>query len=166
MKRITFFLLAIMVSFALNSCWTTEHIPLQDEYNQRWRNMSKNDIIRQVGIPNQTVSLDDGESVLVYEAYSSVTNTENSSSSYAYIPNKTGIFGRGIYANSGSSGVSVTTENRSYAEFFIDKDGKCYLVRTNHTKAIKKNRPGRTAILVGGITLGVTLWLNMVINSK
>ena len=154
MKKLRSIIFIISCIPLLCSCWSTEYVSRSDEYNQAWKNASKNDIIRINGVPNRTVSLDDGESVLVYENYSFVTNSNNSSAAYA----RPSTFGNGVYANSGSSGVSRTTENRSYAEFFIDKYGKCYMVRTNHTKAVKKNRPGQTVILVGSITIGVALY--------
>lgn len=156
MKKLRLFVIIIACIPLLSSCWSTEYISRQDEYNRVWKNASKNEIIRQNGVPNRTVTLDDGECVLVYENYRYITNSNNSTSAYA----RPGVFG-GVYANSGSSGVSQTTENRSYAEFFLNKNGNCYMVRTNHQKAIKKDRPGQTVVLVCSITLGVALfaWL-------
>ena len=152
-RKLKSFVIIISCIPILSSCWSTEYISLQDEYNRIWKNASKNEIIRQNGVPTRTVALDDGESVLVYENYSYVTNSNNSSFAYA----RNGVYGNGVYANSGSSGVSKTTENRSYAEFFLNKYGNCYMVKTNHQKAIKKKRPDQTAILVGSILLEVTL---------
>ena len=139
MKRIAHFVFLLAISLILCSCWSSQVIPLQNQYNEQWRNVSKNDIIRQFGIPNRIVDIEDGESVLVYENYEHNTVLEGK----AHF--------RSVEAE------SKTNSERFYVEFFLDKDKKCYQVRSNETKEIKKSEPVQTAILVGSITTGVVL---------
>ena len=126
----------------LSSCWSTQYIPLQDEYNNEWKGASKKEIILKWGIPDKVLDLEDNESVLVYE------NT---------------ILNQSINGKVGESSFEVesvtsgTKSNRQYKEFYLDNNKNCYAVRTNEVREIRQSEPVRTGILIGGIATGVTL---------
>ena len=58
-----------------------------------------------------------------------------------------------------SNTTSSTSEKRNYTEFFMDKNNKCYLVRTSDVYTESKLNGGKTAGAVIGSIGGFALYL-------
>lgn len=107
----------------LVSCYTTETVTkyryesVQDDYNYKYRGYTKSQIINEFGAPNRIVPIDGASVILVYEKYTS-------SISRPFDP-----WGLGI-------GSYTETQNRVFAEFYMDNNSKCYNVRTNMIKEV------------------------------
>lgn len=139
MKNLKLFILFIAIIPLLSSCWSTQYISLQDEYNNEWKGASKKEIILKWGIPNKEIDMDNDESVLVYEDNVIHTNVYEE-------------------AKRRDRETDATTKiDRQYKEFYLDNNKNCYAVRTNEVREIRQSEPVNTAILVGGIATGVTL---------
>lgn len=185
-------LCCVMISL-LCSCYDTKVIPLEAEYNQQWKNATKNEIIRQNGAPNRIIDLDNEEYIIVYENYKLNTSTSEVSTNYSFANvngnSTTNAYGSGnanirtygnnTYLNGNSSATinssgkisaygnnttysnttSSTSEKRNYTEFFMDKNNKCYLVRTSDVYTESKLNGGKTAGAVIGSIGGFALYL-------
>lgn len=109
MKRISLFLFALLGCFLMTSCYVTNYVPLQDDYNQAYKGHSANEIITQYGAPDRQTDDGAGGRILIYE---NITYNNNASSSYnPYMTTKT-----------------------TYLQFYVNKDNVCYGVKTNLEK--------------------------------
>lgn len=118
-RRINVIIIVLSVLLLLNSCVSYKAVSNEAEYNQTWRNATKNDIIRQIGVPSRIVEMDDGEYVIVYEQFSTYTSNTGTSQYQSYT-NQT------VY-----NGSSSTSQNRSYTEFYMNSLNRCYAVKTS-----------------------------------
>lgn len=84
----------------------------------------------------------EGETAALY----SVKLTDN----YTFVTIEATAYNVNCYNNTYTPGARTTT-NTSYVHFFIDPNGNCYNVKTNHTKTVSKFAPGKTVFLGLGI---------------
>ena len=140
MKKIVRFVLVMVVPLVLSSCWSTQVVSLQEEYNQQWKNATKKEIIHQFGIPNSIVDIEDGESIMIYEDFEYNASLEGRARGNVDLNSK-------------------AYKDRIYTEYFLDKDNVCFHVRTNKTKNIRQSEPTKTALLIGVITLSLTPYI-------
>lgn len=152
------------------SCTTTRYYSLESDYNKEFRNSTKNEIIRACGVPTRTVSMNNGEYVMVYERYATYTFSNsysrtnanaranansNSTSNYTYA-NANAYGNSRNYSNSNSQ----TFDKRYFTEFYMNKYDKCYSVRTTDVYAKQEYDRGSTIaaiLMVGGSA--ALLWL-------
>ncbi len=113
-KTIIFYLsfVFVFVIIVLSSCTTTKYYSysLQDQYNKEWVGKSRKNVIDNCGAPNRTVDAGNGNLILVYE--------DISVSAFS--------------TNIGGYDIGSANRNRSFVEFYLDRNGKCYQVKTNH----------------------------------
>ncbi len=83
------------------------------------------------GIPDRVVNDKDMGEILVYEKFTSGTNSYATANSY----NKYGV---SAYGN------TTSYTNRDYIEFYFNQD-RCYKVKTNQTKYVRELNKGKTA---------------------
>ena len=57
----------------MTSCYVTNYVPLQDDYNQAYKGHSANEIITQYGAPDRQTDDGAGGRILIYEESSSMT---------------------------------------------------------------------------------------------
>ena len=102
-----------------------------------------------------------GGTILIYERTTTSTTSDSQAAAYnVNYYNKT--YTPGVHSN------STTTQNTSYVHLFIDKDGVCYNVRSNHQEVVRevdeeqlaKNRKkGKIWGAIGGGLFGLILSL-------
>lgn len=143
MKRLLFiFAVILLASSMLTSCRTYYSVSKASDYTNAYVGKTHNELILQLGAPDREVADGGGGRVLIYEKHSSNTVAT------AYNVN--------YYNNTYTPGARTTT-NTSYVHFFIDPNGKCYNVKTNHTKTVSKFAPGKTVFLGLGIATPLAL---------
>ena len=147
--NISIWILAIVV---LSSCTTTVYLPRQDDYNAQYVGKNERSIILDWGAPSRVTSDGADGKILVYENVS--VNTSSSGGTMASSSALTGP----IITSNASSSTSATT---SYAQFFLNEQGVCYNVITNHVKEGKEFALGRTIALCAPLT-GVFILLCIV----
>ena len=148
------------------SCTATKYYSLEPDYNREFKNSTKNEIIRTCGVPTRTVSMNDGEYVLVYESYATYSFSNSSSRTNANA--RANAYGNSTYANANAYGNSrnyynsnsQTFDKRYYTEFYMNKYDKCYSVRTTDVYTKQEFDKGSTiaAVLMVGGSAGL-LWL-------
>lgn len=156
MKKCLFVLL-VTATF-LCSCTTTKYYSLADTYWQKYGNATKNEIYRSFGVPTRTVSMDNGEYVLVYERYETSTTTNSYSNTNANANANAGSYYTtdqtyaNVYGNSNNySGSNTrTSNNRYFTEFYMNKNNRCYSLRTTDTYGKTETNVGMTVLAVIG----------------
>lgn len=125
----------------MTSCYVTNYVPLQDDYNQAYKGHSANEIITQYGAPDRQTDDGAGGRILIYEK---ITYNNNASSSY------------NPYSGGYDASSSMTT-NTTYLQFYVNKDNVCYGVKTNLEKMErhKDKKNTRLAWLAGGEILAI-----------
>ncbi len=110
--KLVFVIVCMNALFCLFSCTTTKYYSysLANEYNKAWVGKTKKQIIDNGGAPSRIVNTGEGNQIVIYEDV-----TVNSFST-----------------NIGGFDIGRTDRNRSYVEFYINKNGQCYQVKTNH----------------------------------
>jgi hypothetical protein len=113
----------VLITSLFASCTAYKYttISKEKEYEDMFVGKSHNHIVTSIGAPNRELSDGAEGSILIYEeitTYSkSRSNTNNSN---------------GLKTN------TVTQQSSEYIQFFINADGVCYDVKTNHTETIKE----------------------------
>lgn len=156
MKKVLFVLL-ITATF-LCSCTTTKYYSLADSYWKKYGNATKNEIYRSFGVPTRTVSMNDGEYVLVYEKYVTSTTTNSYSNTNANANATVGSYYTtdqtyaNVYGNSSnySGSNTSTSNNRYFTEFYMNKNDRCYSLRTTDTYGKTETNVGMTILAVAG----------------
>ncbi len=152
MKRCTLSLLLLVIACTFSSCYSTYQVSCADDYAKRFKGSTKNGIIREWGVPDRVVDIGNGESVIVYEKYYS--NTTTYSQSQTKYETTSYSNGERTYGESNSS----TSEDRYYTEFYMNKNGLCYMVKTTDTKTSSDKEFDATKtkgliVVLGGIVL-------------
>lgn len=159
MRKVIILLLLITAAF-LCSCTTTKYYSLADTYWQKYGNATKNEIYRSFGVPTRTVSMNGGEYVLVYEKFVTSTTTNSYSNTNANANATVGSYYTtdqtyaNVYGNSNNySGSNTTTSNNRYfTEFYMNKNDRCYSLRTTDTYGKTETDAGKTVLaVIGGI---------------
>lgn len=116
MRRIFGFCIVAAVLAAMTSCGTArrlEQLPTEEEeLTQRWAGKEYSDIVQEYGEPDHVTSDGKDGSLLIYEDFATVMETEKSL-----------VFNDDY--------TTTVREKRSYTHFFLDQEGFCYLVKTN-----------------------------------
>ena len=126
MKRLFLSIAIVMiVSCLFTSCtvYQTSRVSMLSDYTTAFVGKPHNHIVATLGAPDRQTSDGAGGTILIYEK---TTMTSNSVAT-AYNVN--------YFTKTYTPGTSTsTTESTSYIHLFIDKDGVCYSVKTNHEK--------------------------------
>lgn len=137
MKRLLFISAILLIASSMfTSCRTYYSVSKASDYTNAYVGKTHNELILQLGAPDREVADGGGGKVLIYEKHSSNTVAT------AYNVN--------YYNNTYTPGARTTT-NTSYVHLFIDPNGNCYNVKTNHTKTVSEFAPGKTVFLGLGI---------------
>lgn len=120
MKNYSFLQISIVVVIVslFTSCTVYKYttISKEEEYKKEYVGKSHNQIVTTLGAPDKQFS-DGAEGVIIIY--------ENS------------VFNSNINTYKGS-GSATTIESKGYIQFFINKSGICYDVKTNHTETIEE----------------------------
>lgn len=100
--------LILACSILLVSCYSTQYISMQDDYNAQYNGKTHAELIELFGPPDRTTSNGKGGEVLIYEAKSQ----------------------QGGY----SEGSVSLTESKKQTCFFVDENKVCYNVTTDDVK--------------------------------
>lgn len=156
MKHSVFYLLIVaMVSCFLTSCTTksftyTQSVPVSklSDYTTEYVGKPHNYIVSSLGAPDRQTSDGAGGTILIYEE-TTVTSTSSSNSvAAAYNVN---YFNKTYTPGTATTTQSVQSANTSYIHLFVNSEGVCYNVKTNHQKIIQEEREGqRKALSKGG----------------
>lgn len=132
MKKILSKLSILMViSCLFTSCTVTRTYAVSKEkdYKEAFVGAKHNDIVSAFGAPDRQTSDGAGGTILIYERTTTNTTTDSQAAAYnVNYYNRT--YTPGVHSN------TTTTQNTSYIHIFVDKDGVCYNVKTNHQKYI------------------------------
>ena len=129
-----FLAIILITTTLLSSCGTqskVQYISCYDEYCQRYIGKSHKQLISDLGAPNRETSDGDGGTIIIYETItehhklSSVGNSSVSGTLYS-----SGYLSGSGYINIDTSGT--TTSSVSFLHLYIDSEGVCYNVATNH----------------------------------
>lgn len=155
----------VVVSCLLTSCsktyMTYRQVSMLSDYTNMFVGKSHNDIVSALGAPDRQAPDGAGGSILIYEE-TTTTSTSNSVAT-AYNVN---YFSK-TYTPGTQTNTSVT-QNTSYVHLFINKEGVCYNVKTNHQKTIaEEHERDREATKkywkIFGITMGASAGLGVII---
>lgn len=144
MKNYSFLQISIVVVIVslFTSCTAYKYttISKEEEYKKEYVGKSHNKIVTTLGAPDKQFS-DGAEGVIIIY--------ENS------------VFTSDIGTYKGS-GRATTIESKGYIQFFINKSGICYDVKTNHTETIEEideeaSKNKTVAGVVGGIYFGIVI---------
>lgn len=122
----------------LCACSTTREVRVKEpepSFDSIWRGKTHGEIVRTFGAPTREASDGKDGTILVYENINEITTSD--------IDTHFGMFDPDV--------TTTRRTNRTFKEFFIDKDGICYLARTNIPSAQQERRNTRMLL---GITLG------------
>ena len=115
MRRIVDFCIVATVLAAMTSCGSArryEQLPtVEEEMTLRWAGKEYSDIVQSYGAPDRIVTDGKDGSILVYETFSTVMETEKSLVFEDY--------------------TTTVKKDKKYTHFFLDPEGFCYLVKTN-----------------------------------
>lgn len=173
-KRLFFLTIAaIVIAFSGTSCASAYYtVYYKTEYagNQfdKYVGMEKNQILRELGVPDRTMDDGNGGEILVYEKITTTTTTKtvSQSSASAYQQsnsygsyNKAGVaatngstagyLGAGSARSTSSTGYDAasksqtntsqnTTTNKTYVNFFVNDSNKCYDFKANYGDKYEK----------------------------
>ena len=130
---------------ALSSCATAKYVSIENDMNNEWVGKRHYDIVTEFGAPDRETSDGKNGTILVYETITRSYRTDEDTHFGYFDPDYT----------------TTISENRSYIHFFIEGNGICYLVKTNHLKREGKG-PTSTQILhysIWGTALGLAIIL-------
>lgn len=116
----------ITALFALSSCATAKYVSVEDDMNNEWVGRRHSEIVREFGAPDRETSDGKNGTILVYESITRSYRTDEDTHFGYFDPDYT----------------TTISENRSYIHFFIEGNGVCYLVKTNHVKREGKGPTG------------------------
>lgn len=147
----------MFMSCLFMSCTVTRTYTVSKEkdYQKAFIGASHNEIVSAFGAPDRQTSDGAGGTILIYERTTTSTTSDSQAAAYnVNYYNKT--YTPGVHSN------STTTQNTSYVHLFIDKDGVCYNVRSNHQEVVREVDEEATAKnkklwKICGITWGAAL---------
>ena len=155
------FAIIMIVSCLITSCtvYKTSRVSMLSDYTTEFVGKPHNHIVATLGAPDRQTSDGAGGTILIYEK-TTMTSTSNSNSvAAAYNVN---YLSKTYTPGTRTSTSTSTTEHTSYIHLFIDKDGECYAVKTNHEKDVtqvdeKATKRVKKFWKIYGITLGSVL---------
>lgn len=167
MKKLLSKLSIVMVMSCLfmscTSAVKTYVVSKEKDYQNAFIGASHNEIVSAFGAPNRQTTDGAGGTILIYEK--TTTSTTSNSQAAAYnVDYYNRTYTPGVHSN------STTTQNTSYVHLFIDKDGICYNVRSNHQEIVtevdeeqlaKNRKKGIIWGSVGGGLFGILLGIAM-----
>ena len=119
-----FLAIILITTTLLSSCGTqskVQYISCYDEYCQRYIGKSHKQLISDLGAPNRETSDGDGGTIIIYE-----TISEHHNLNFDANTNIEGIaYTRGDI-------IGTTNSSVSFLHLYIDSEGVCYNVATNH----------------------------------
>ena len=122
------------------SCTVTRTytVSKENDYQKAFVGASHNEIVSAFGAPDRQTSDGAGGTILIYEKTTTQTTSDSQATAYnVNYYNRT--YTPGVHSN------STTTQNTSYVHIFIDQDGVCYNVKTNHQKYVTEIDEAATA---------------------
>lgn len=134
MKRLFLsFAVIMIISCLFTSCtvYNTSRVSMLSDYTTEFVGKPHNHIVATLGAPDRQTSDGAGGTILIYEK-TTMTSTSNSVAA-AYNVN---YFSKTY--TPGTQTSTSTSEYTSYIHLFIDKDGVCYSVKTNHEKVVSQ----------------------------
>lgn len=150
MKSYSFLKIGIIVVIVslFTSCTVYKYttISKEEEYKKEYVGKSHNQIVTTLGAPDKQFSDGAEGIIIIYEK---------------------SVFESDINTFKGS-GSATTIESKGYIQFFINKSGICYDVKTNHTETIEEideeASKNKTLVgVVGGIYLSCFVLLGLVL---
>lgn len=138
------FTVFLLASSMLTSCRTYYEVSMANDYTNAFVGKSHNDVVCALGAPDRETSDGAGGTILIYEDYTSQSVATASNVNYL-----TGTYTPG----------ARTTAYTDYVHLYINPEGVCYNVNTNHTKEVSSFSPGKTIGLISAIVGPVTLML-------
>ena len=133
MKQVLFLLGTLLLC---TSCFTTYQASKQSDYTNEFVGKTHNYIVSSWGAPTRQTSDGNGGTILIYEQ-TTAESTSVARNGYYNPYNGTYTYTPGVN----------TSYNTSYAQFYIDPNGKCYRVNTNHQKEWKEFSVAKTILL-------------------
>ena len=132
------------------SCTVTRTytVSKENDYQKAFVGASHNEIVSAFGAPDRQTSDGAGGTILIYEKTTTQTTSDSQATAYnVNYYNRT--YTPGVHSN------STTTQNTSYVHIFIDQDGVCYNVKTNHQKRVteideKATAKNKKILKIGG----------------
>jgi hypothetical protein len=141
MKRLLFISAILLIASSMfTSCRTYYSVSKASDYTNAYVGKSHNDIVYALGAPDRQTSDGSGGTILIYEDFTTQSVATAHNVNY--------------YTGTYTPGARSTTHT-DYAHFYIGSNGKCYNVKTNHTKTVSKFAPGKTIFLGLGCALPV-----------
>ena len=117
MRRFLRFLILIVVPM-LSSCSIMKFHSVEEEYNKVWVGKSYSDIVMHFGAPDRVEFDGKDGSILVYEDFTTTTNTDVDTH----------------FGNFDPDYKTTVTRDKHYTHFFIDINSQCYLVKSNRVE--------------------------------
>ncbi len=131
MKKILF--LILMLPIIVTSCYTTQSISLENDFNKTYIGTNRAEIKSIFGNPDRVVNDKDTGEILIYEYFTTETDSCASAKSHS---SRDSVYGD-----------TTSYTNRNYVEFYFDQD-RCYKVNTNERENVRKLNKGKTAACV------------------
>ncbi|WP_157578853.1 hypothetical protein [Pontibacter roseus] len=139
--KYNFYILIILAIFSLSSCYTTRY-SYSGNVHQQTIGKSKNEILRNLGVPDRTEDDGAGGSILVYEKFTQTTIASANSASYA----RASTSGAAIYGNGGilaasdtragqvsaMNGISQTSTSKTFLYVFVNRNNMVYDFKSNY----------------------------------
>lgn len=137
MKRLLFISAILVIACGMfTSCRTYYSVSKASDYTNAYVGKNHNDIVYALGAPDRQTSDGAGGTILIYEDFTTQSVATAHNVNY--------------YSGTYTPGTKSTTHT-DYAHFYINSNGTCYNVKTNHTKTVSKFAPGKTIFLSLGI---------------
>ncbi len=146
MKSYSFLKIGIIVVIVslFTSCTAYKYttISKEEEYKKEYVGKSHNQIVTTLGAPDKQFSDGAEGIIIIYEK---------------------SVFESDINTFKGS-GSATTIESKGYIQFFINKSGICYDVKTNHTETIEEideeasKHKTSNAIFLSAISVFIGVW--------
>lgn len=114
---------------SLTSCsafYIYTQVPTGRNIHQKFIGSDKNTIVKNYGIPDKRMSDEQGGEIFAYEKV--YINTNTTSSSFQSI----NLYSNNIYNNGFGGSNSTTTTDKTFVNFFFNKNGKVYDYRSNY----------------------------------
>jgi hypothetical protein len=172
MKKISVFICFVFLFF-LSSCYSVKQT-YSGNIHQKSVGLTKNQALREYGVPDRTEDDGDGGSVLVYEKFVETTvssakfNTKGRNSSEAgVLYGNGGILGAGQGRNT-SRGSARSTSRKSvdkdFLNVFINKENVVYDFKSNYGALYEKSECfDKTTTWVGVVCSGVFFVVPMLV---
>lgn len=137
MKRLLFFAICVIALCLFASCSTSYQVSRLSDYTSAYVGKNHNYIVASLGAPDRQTSDGAGGTILIYEDVT--TNSVATAYDVNYLA---GTYTPGVQTNS-------TTR---YLHLFVNSNGVCYNVKTNHQKTIIERNTKATGWLIGGLS--------------